>query len=226
LSAEGLLAAFQLADSSLPIGRFVHSIGLERWLAERPEAGPSELTELIATFLSESVGPLDATAVALAHRARTLGDLADLDELISAFKPLAPQRAASRACGRQLAALGLKLTGDELATAFCRLVDSGRTDGNLPVLEGLLARALEVSEPQAVLIELRGAAVGLVSAAIRLGRLSSAQAQVILLELSPVIVEAQVEALAREVLELYATSPELDIAALAHRRADVRLFAT
>lgn len=226
MSDAGFLAALQLADSSLPIGRFVHSLGLERWLADRPEAGRGELTELIATVLSEAVGPLDATAVALSHRARTIEDLVDLDELVSAHKPLAPHRAASRTCGRQLAALGLRLTDDELAGSFFRRVDSDRTGGNLPVVEGTLARALDVSESQAVSIELRGAVTGFVSAAVRLGRLTAMQAQVIQRELSPVMVEAQADALTRGAHEMGATSPELDIAALAHRRVDVRLFAT
>ena len=39
---EGLgsfFGALQLADPGLPIGRFVHSHGLESWLADRPAAG-------------------------------------------------------------------------------------------------------------------------------------------------------------------------------------------
>jgi urease accessory protein len=226
LSAEGFLAALQLADSALPIGRFVHSAGLERWLAANPDAGQDELGELIATVVTESIGPLDATAVALAHRAATVEPLLELDELVSAHKPLAPQRAVSRSCGRQLAALGLTLTDEEPAGSFCRLVAANRMHGNLAIVQGTLARALAIPAGHAVLIELRGAAAGLASAAIRLGRLSAAQAQIMLRELVPVMVSAQADALERSAAELWASCPELDIAALAHRRGDVRLFAT
>ena len=47
-----------------------------------------------------------------------------------------------------------------------------------------------------------------------------------LLELAPVIAQAHADALGRGADELWSTGPELDIAALEHRRTDVRLFAT
>lgn len=226
MTAEAFLAALQLADSSLPIGRFVHSIGLERWLAANPGAGDDELADLIATVLVESSGPLDAAALGLAHAAQTTGHLTELDELVTSHKSLPPQRTAARTCGRQLAALGLRLTGQEPCAGFCRLVQSGVAAGNLPIVEGTLARALGLTAEHAMLVELRGTAAGLLSAAVRLGRISAIRAQVLLHELAPVIAQAQADARARGSAELRAMSPELDIAALAHRRSDARLFAT
>jgi urease accessory protein len=120
----------------------------------------------------------------------------------------------------------LRLTRDELACAFCRTVESGATDGNLAIVEGTVARALDLTAAAAILVELRGVAAGMLSAAVRLGRLSSIRAQLMLHALAPAILAAQAEALGRAPNELRATAPELDISALEHARADARLFAT
>ena len=58
-STEGLLAAVQLADSALPIGRFVHSHGLEAWLRDHAEATESALADLVEAVVCEGVAPLD-----------------------------------------------------------------------------------------------------------------------------------------------------------------------
>ncbi len=226
VSTNAFLAALQLADSSLPIGRFVHSHGLERWLAVNPDAASDELAELVATTVLEAVGPLDATAVVLAHRAPSTAGLIELDALVTAHKLIAANRAASRSCGRQLAALGCGITDDALSGSFCGLVASDRADGNLAIVEGTLMRALGLSSEQAALVELRGTVVSMVSAAVRLGRLSAIQAQLMLCSLAPTIERAGADALVRGPDDLHATCPELDLAALSHRRADARSFAT
>jgi urease accessory protein len=68
----GFLAALQLADSALPIGRFVHSHGLEAWLRTHPDATPETLAELVEAFVSESVATLDGVVLAHAHRAASI----------------------------------------------------------------------------------------------------------------------------------------------------------
>lgn len=224
--SAGFLAALQLSDPGLPIGRFVHSHGLESWLAARPTAGELELEELVRSVILEGIGPLDGAAVSLAHRAGSLDELLDLDRTISAHKTRAPARAASHACGRQLAALAPRLSDDRLLLALTAAIRDGGADGNLAVVSGALARALGVDEHEAVLLELRGAMTSLLSSAIRLGRLGPIAAQALTLRLSPALVAAAEAALITSVDELYSSAFELDVAALAHGRRDSRTFAT
>lgn len=224
--ADPFLAALQLGDPSLPIGRFVHSHGLEAWLAGHLGAGEPELEELVCSVLLEGVGPLDGAAVALAHRARALADLLELDSVVSARKSLEPARVASHACGRQLAVLAPRLSGDPLLLALVAAIRDGRADGNLAVVSGALARALGIGEREAVLLELRGAMTSLLSSAVRLGRLGPIGAQTMAQRLAPALVAAAEDALEREPGELYSSAVELDVAALAHGRRDARTFAT
>ena len=136
MSTDGLLGALQLADSSLPIGRFAHSYGLESMLAEWPELEEAELGELVETAIRESVGPLDGVAVAHAHRAVSAGELHELDAWLTARKLAPGARRASTSCGRRLAALTSRLTDREPVIAFAAAVDAGESDGNLAVVHG------------------------------------------------------------------------------------------
>jgi urease accessory protein len=224
---EALLAAVQLADSALPIGRFVHSHGLEAWLRDHPNASDAALAELVAAVVCEGVAPLDGAVVAHAHRARSVERLTLLDQTLTARKLSPSSRSASHACGRKLAAIGPKLVaGDVLVSELAGLVEQRRTDGNLAVVEGTLARAMGLSPLEATVLELRSAAASLLSAAVRLGAMSPTAAQTIIARLAPVLTRAAELALTLGLEELRSVMPELELYALAHSRAEARLFST
>lgn len=227
MTAEALLAAFQLGDSALPIGRFAHSLGLEALLSGDAAAGEHEIREIVETLLLESAGPLDGAAVALAHR--TGCDLAsqlELDRAVTARKVSRSCRLASTSCGRRLAALVPQVWSAPAACALAGQVAVGATDGNLAVVEGVLARDLGIDCRTAVLLELRGVAAGLLSVPVRLGRLSASRSQVALASLRGTIEAAAEIALGTDAAGMRSFAPELEIAAMAHARHDARLFRT
>lgn len=223
---QPFLAALQLSDSALPVGRFVHSYGLESWLASHEGDVTDALAELAAAYVREAVAPLDGAVVAHAHRATSMAELHALDRLLTAHRLSPPAREASTSCGRRLAALSVELTEAPLVRELAGCVQRRETAGNVPVVAGALDAALGLSTAEAVAVELRGVVAGLFSAAVRLGRLAPTRAQALLARLAPVLAEATEEALTLGRDELRSTAPELEIAALAHRRRDGRMFAT
>jgi len=229
VNAASFLAALQLSDSVLPIGRFAHSGGLEALLRHDPEATEDAILELVATVVLGSVGPLDGGAVAEAHRAATSGSLdalVELDLRVTARKLTPGSRLASTVCGRRLAALVPLLIDRQPVGTYAELVGGEKAEGNLAVIEGALMAALGVGCDEAVLVEIRSQATTLLSAAVRLGRLSSARAQSALRLLEPSLIEAATEATHLSVDGMRSVAPELEIHAMAHARADARLFAT
>lgn len=223
----GFLVALQLADSSLPIGRYVHSSGLEGILEELPR-NSGQIREVVEAVLFHGSGRCDAVAAAHAHRAFLAADLEllhEIDARLLATKVLMPARNASTSCGRQLAKLALKIWPHETLDTFCHDVER-RGAGNLSVVSAALSASRGISVENTVLAELRGAASGLFSAVVRLGRMGPVDAQTHLHQCTPTIIRAAETALLLDLNDMSSTTLELDIAMLQLQRNPLRLFAT
>ena len=154
------LAALQLADSSLPIGRMVHSQGLEAWLVGNLDAGPAQIGQVVETMILEVAAPLDGVILVHAHRAADAPTLRALDAFATACKVTQASRDASSSCGRRLARIATRLAPIEPAlSTFFDDIATGSTPGHLAVVEGALTRTLGLAEREAVLLEMRGAKV-------------------------------------------------------------------
>ncbi|CAN7715039.1 MULTISPECIES: urease accessory protein UreF [Aminobacter] len=221
------LMALQLADSSLPIGRYVHSSGLEGILEELPK-NSAQIAEVVKAVLLHGAGRCDAVAAAHAHRMFSVGDLDQLhyvDERLLATKLSVPARNASTSCGRQLAKLALQVWPHQVLGSFCHEVQL-REAGNLAVVAAAVSASRGMGIENTLLAELRGTASSLFSAAVRLGRMGSAEAQVHLCQCVPIIVQAAEKALALDLDDMSSTTLELEIAMLQLQRNPLRLFAT
>lgn len=228
--AGPMLALMQLSDSTLPIGRHAHAMGLERLLRDRRVLTAKSLRDMIVSALLHSVARADGAATALAHKAMRAQDaqsLEALDAQLDLFKLTRSAQAASRRCGSRLARLATLLSSHAALSHYAASVSARQTPGHLAVVAGAVYAALGVSREDTVLAEMRGVAAMILSAAVRLDIVAAAASQEILAGLAPEITAAAGIALRTGPDEMECSAAAgLEIAAMRHARDDARLFAT
>ncbi|MBD0673592.1 urease accessory protein UreF [Streptomyces sp. CBMA156] len=223
-----LLVSLQLTDSAFPSGFYTLSHSLEGY-AQAGAVTPDTLPALLADLLRHGVGPSDATALALAHRAVTTGVLSDalrVDRRLHAAKLGRENRQAATRTGRQLLDLAAEVFGRPPIADYLRLVTDRRAPGCQAVAAGIVQAAAGVPVEQAVAADLFAFSASFAGAALRLRLTDHRKAQVLLHGAAPVIEETVRAALARPEADLGAGAPASDIMSGRHERADARLFAS
>ena len=229
---DALLVSLQLTDSAFPSGMYTLSHGLEGF-AQAGAVDQDGMPLLLADLLRHSVGPADATALALAHRATVAGDwdaLVAVDQRLFATKLNRELRQASTRTGRQLLdtavlALGTGPGGSAL-DRYAGLVAAKRAPGCQPVAVAVVHAANGVPAAQAVASDLFAFCSSFVGAALRLRLTDHRRAQIALRAAAPVIREVTAAALARELPDLGGCAPLADVMSARHERAEARMFAT
>ncbi|MFF3067271.1 urease accessory protein UreF [Kitasatospora sp. NPDC057936] len=223
---DALLVCLQLTDSAFPSGFYTLSHGLEGY-AQAKAVTPDTMPDLLTDLLRHSVGPGDATALALAHRAATAGDwelLAEVDERLHATKLNRELRLASTRTGRQLLDIARESLGGEPLERYAALVADKRAPGSQAVAAGVAYAAAGVPAEQALAGDLFAFCTSFVGAALRLRLTDHRKAQVVLRSVAPVLQDVIRAALARELADLGGCVPVADAMSGRHERAEARLF--
>ncbi|MFF8919173.1 urease accessory protein UreF [Streptomyces sp. NPDC015032] len=223
-----LLTGLQLTDSAFPSGYYTLSHGLEGFQQARAIT-PRTLPVLLHDLLRHSAGPADATALALAHRAVTADDWAEVvtvEQRLHATKLGREARQAAVRTGRQLLDLAGQVYGTPQIERYHALYREGAVRGCQPVVAAVVHAANGLSTRQAVTCELFAFAASFVGAAVRLRLTDHRRAQVVLHEAAPVIEETVDAALRREPADIGGCVPVADVMAGRHERAEARLFAS
>lgn len=223
---QSFLASLQLADSLFPSGLYTLSHGLEAF-AQAGQLRADTLEALLTDYLRHGVGPSDGIALACAHRAVGLGDLdlaARADVRLTAVKLPREARDASLRTGRQLLVLAGQVFGGDALGAYAARVRGGGAPGNHAVALGLAMATLGIPRERAVAGELYAFAASGVGASVRLAAIDHRVAQAVLHRLKPIITEAARAARDKGVQDIAGCVPLVDIMAMRHERAEVRLF--
>jgi urease accessory protein len=219
-----LLGALQHADSFFPSGGVSFSWGLETLHTDQIVGSAVQLAGFVEGQLRHRWATCDACALTAAYRADgQLDRVATVDELVEAMTLATELREGSKRAGASLLNVHAKLDTPG-AAEYRERVRKRIAHGHLPVVQGMLWRAVGMSEETCRAVSAHTFCTGLVGAALRLGMIGHLDAQKILL---------QVRALLTDLLKLepadaeaiYAYTPQAEIAAMRHEAQDSRLFA-
>lgn len=231
----GLLAVLQLSDSAFPSGRYTLSCGLEALTQHGQLAVPSDpavLETLLGDHVRSGIAPSDGVALACAHRATGAGQAVDLelvtriDERLTSVKLAREARESSTRAGRALLSTAMTAFEPAAMLPYVERVSAGRCPGNHAVVLGLLSACLGVPRAEAVAGELYAFGANWVLAAVRLGVTDHRAAQGLLHRVRSVIADSAVWAIDQDMRRISSCTPLLDVMAMRHEEAELRLFAS
>ena len=224
--ALNLVRTLQFGDSMLPIGGFAFSCGLESAVQKRVVTDVATL-EAYARTAVEQAAMGDGIAVVWAHRAAAA---ADMDELVSVDRRVYARKLSSETrmmtvrMGKKFVELGADVTGAPLMVAWRELIAAGGTPGCYPVALALNFSEQGLAARDAFVVHQYGVAAMILSAALRLMKVSHVDTQRMLYRLNAGV-DAAYEAAARSQLaDMAGFAPLTEILAAVHVKAHVRLF--
>jgi urease accessory protein len=224
-----ILSALQLADSFFPTGMYAHSYGLEGMATRGWVRTAEDVGEFLRNQFTWSVVPGDGVALLNAYRVAALGDLGTLiamDRLLYALKLPAELRAASCQAGRRLLDETALFISNPVHARYRAEVEHHQTPGTGAVALGVIGWALDIPEEWPLLMFCHSYAVGILSAAMRLLRLTHNQSQGILWGLHSLVANLANEIKDRTWQEMTSFTPQLDLAAMGHEADGLRMFAS
>jgi urease accessory protein len=224
--AADLARLLQFGDSMFPIGGFSFSGGLESAIQQRVVTDAATLLAFARTATAQAARG-DGIALIHAHRAaqaRDLGEVMRIDERVFARKLSSESRTMSVRMGRKAAELGAQVIGAPLVSAWLDRIGSGATPGCHPLSLAVNFAAQELRAREAFVAHHYGVAVTILSAALRLMRISHVETQKMLFALSGDVDEAYARAASASLEDMAGFAPMTEILAAVHVRAHVRLF--
>jgi urease accessory protein len=166
-------------------------------------------------------------ALSNAHEAVERGDVVTviaIDHALHTMKLAKEAREGSVKTGRRLLATARRLSSSEAVNRLADAAAAGDTPGNYAVAWGAVTAATGIPRREAMLAELHAFSLTLLSAAVRMGRLTYLQAQDVLKGASETIAEVVEENIGRSIGEIRSFAPMIDLMAMHHQRAERRLF--
>jgi urease accessory protein len=217
----------QFGDSVFPVGSFTFSNGLEMAVQTGVVRDRATLAAYVRT-VTRQAATSDGIAVLAGHRGAVDGDpdqLRRADEAVLLRKLNEEARTMTVRMGRKLAEAASRIVGDSvLNKRFRAAAADDPVPVTYPVALGALFAALDLSEEDAFAVHQYGAAMVVLSAALRLLRVDHLDAQEILFAVNATVADDYRDVAGAGLADMRAFAPVIDVLAAAHQQAHVRLF--
>jgi len=216
----------QFSDSTLPVGSFAFSNGLESALQTGIVTDRASLQEFVSLVVRQA-SRMDGVAALHAYRAACDGDVGAIraaDEALWQRRVGEEQRTMLARMGRKFAELALKIAEFPQLATWLGDIRAGVTPGCYPVGQALGLAQLGASEREAFVLHQYGAASMVLSAAIRLMKIDHLDTQRILYNIQSRLDDDYKRVRSLSLEEMAGFAPIFDVLVAHHETTQVRLF--
>lgn len=216
----------QFSDSTLPVGAFAFSQGLESALQLGIVTDAASLKNYLDVMLRQAAH-MDGIALLHAHRAAREGvyeKIREADHALFARRVGEEQQLMLARMGKKFAELVLAIEPAPLLSHWLADVNSGGTPGCFPVGQAIGFAQLQIGDAEAFTIHQYGLSSMILNAALRLMRIDHLTTQKILFEAQRSVDRDYASVAHLELDEMAGFAPVYDVAVAHHTRTHLRLF--
>lgn len=222
------LTLIQLADSFFPSGGYTLSHGLESLIQQNKIQQAEDISSFLRILLQNKIATCDLVALIHAYSASAEDDIEQIKQIAAQLYVqtfIETTRKTQIQSGRAL----LMVAQSTWQHPLLETINRQRTLNHFyclhPVVFGIVGSIAELNATDTAIAFLHGFVTGVLSAAIRLGKLGHLQAQQILLQLATEIEAAYETASVMNLDEMWSCTPVIDLAQMRHSNLNSRLFA-
>ena len=226
MNASDLIRIMQFGDSVLPVGAFTFSNGVESAIQTGIVHDVATLKGFVLTALKQAAS-CDGMGVVAAHRAVVADDrdgIIRADWAVNNRKLNEESRLMATRMGKKLAEMSIHVVEHPLISWWLEQIKNGNTAGTYPVTQAVVMAAQGIGQRGGVVMHQYGVAMTILSAAMRLMRVTHFDTQHILFELNHDIEKFCDIAEIGDINQMSSYVPIVDVLAAVHVKAHVRLF--
>lgn len=221
-----LARLLQWSDSTLPVGAFAFSNGLESAVQTGIVRDADSLLSFVELVLHQTAR-VDGVALLHAHRAALTDDdpgLITADQELLCRRVGEEQQLMLTRMGKKFAELALRITPSPMLARWLADIRSEATPGCLPVGQAIALAGLGADESEAFVVHQYGIASMILSAALRLMRIDHFETQRILFTAQGRVQDDYLAVRDLALDEMAAFAPVFDVLVAHHTTVHVRLF--